>query len=96
MLTAGLWVYVVIVGLLLLFAVVSNALVIYCVVRFKKLRSVTNVFICNLSISDILLAGFVMPQRLHDISHTEDFHEGNEHTLFILTSILESRFGGVA
>lgn len=76
MLTVGLWIYVIIIGLLLFFAVLSNALVIYCVVTRKKLRSVTNVFICNLSVSDILLAGFVMPQRLHDISHTDAFYEG--------------------
>lgn len=76
MLTVGLWFYVIMMGLLLLFAIFSNALVVYCVIRKKKLRSVTNVFICNLSISDILLAGFVMPQKLHDISHTDGFYEG--------------------
>ena len=81
MLTAGLWLYIIVIGLLLLFAVLSNALVIYCVVTRRKMRSVTNVFICNLSVSDILLAGFVTPQRLHDISHTNEFHEGKHHNI---------------
>ena len=60
-----------------LFAIVSNMLLIYCIVRIGKLRTVTNIFICNLSVSDILLAGFIMPQKLHDIFHKDHFHEGN-------------------
>ena len=64
-------------SVVLLFAVCSNALVIYCVIRIKKLRTVTNVFICNLSVSDILLAGVVIPQRLHDAYyHMDDYIEG--------------------
>ena len=72
----GIYLYAGIVSLLLLFAVLSNSLVMYCVVKIKKLRTVTNVLICNLAISDILLAGFVMPQKLHDLFHEEDFYEG--------------------
>ena len=72
----GILFFVVIMATMLLFAVLSNGLVIYCVVKIKKLRTITNVFICNLSVSDILLAGFIMPQKLHDISHKEDFFEG--------------------
>lgn len=74
----GLLIYVIVMGIALLFAITSNGLVIYCVVRFSKLRTVTNIFICNLSVSDMLLAGFVMPQRLHDVFHDKAFyHEGN-------------------
>lgn len=73
----GILIYIILMALALAFAVISNGLVIYCVARFSKLRTVTNIFICNLSVSDILLAGFVMPQRLHDITHHEDFYEGN-------------------
>ena len=75
-LSVSLWIFLVIVALVLLFAIFSNALVIYCVIKFPKLRSVTHVLICNLAVSDILLAGFVMPQKLHDLSHEEDFFEG--------------------
>lgn len=74
--TTGLWVFLSVTGILLLFAVLSNTLVIFCVLRDRKLRTVTNVLICNLAISDILLAGFVMPQRLHDITHEDHFYEG--------------------
>lgn len=72
----GIILFVVIMGILILFAIFSNSLLIYSLLRIKKLRTVTNVFICNLSINDILLAGFVMPQKLHDIFHKEDFFEG--------------------
>ena len=68
--------FLVIMAIMLAFAVLSNSLVIYCVVRLKKLRTITNVFICNLSISDILLAGFILPQKLHDIFHKEEYFEG--------------------
>jgi hypothetical protein len=40
------------------------------------MRNVTNILICNLSISDIILAGIILPQNLHDLSHEEDFVEG--------------------
>ncbi|CAC5409637.1 unnamed protein product [Mytilus coruscus] len=63
-------------GILLLFAVSSNFLVIFVVWRNKKMRNVTNILICNLSASDIILAGIILPQNLHDLSHEEDFHEG--------------------
>ena len=82
--TVGIYIYAVVMSLLLLFAIFSNILVIYCVAKFKKLRTVTNVLICNLAISDILLAGFVMPQKLHDLFHEEDYHEG---MLFCLSYI---------
>ena len=73
----GILLYIVLMSVAVAFAVCSNILVIYCIFRFKKLRTVTNVFICNLSISDILLAGFVMPQKIHDVTHDgEDFYEG--------------------
>jgi len=31
--------------------------------------------IVSLAVNDILLAGIVLPQKIHDISHTEHFHE---------------------
>ena len=69
-------IFVVIMAIFLVFAVVSNALLIFSILRQKKLRTIINFFICNLSLNDILLAGFVMPQRLHDLFHMEEFDEG--------------------
>ena len=68
--------FTVIVSLILLFAIISNGLMICCVAKFKRLRTFTNVFICNLSVSDIILAGVIMPQKLHHVFHTHDFYEG--------------------
>ena len=80
----GVYIYIILMSLVLAIAISSNLLIIYCVVRLKNLRTVTNIFICNLSISDILLAAYVMPLKLHDISHhDQDWYEGkaNNHTV---------------
>ncbi|XP_046554589.1 RYamide receptor-like [Haliotis rubra] len=69
-------VFIVLTGVVLLFSVSSNILVIVLVIKNPKLRNVTNLFICNLAISDIVLAGFVLPQNLHDVSHPADYYEG--------------------
>lgn len=84
MISVGILLFVIIMAAMLLFAVLSNGLVIYCVIKIKKLRTITNAFICNLSISDILLAGFIMPQRLHDISHRYNFFEGKVKFITVL------------
>ena len=76
-LETGIMIYIALMGLVLTMAISSNMLIIYCVVRIQKLRTITNIFICNLSVSDILLAAYVMPLKLHDISHyDQDWYEG--------------------
>ncbi|KAH9490375.1 hypothetical protein Btru_033753 [Bulinus truncatus] len=50
--------------IIFLLSVVGNILVIVTVVQNKKMRSVTNVFLLNLSVSDLLLAVFCMPFTL--------------------------------
>lgn len=47
-----------------LFAVTGNLLVILTLVQNKRMRTVTNVFLLNLAISDLLLAVFCMPFTL--------------------------------
>ncbi|XP_062614081.1 neuromedin-K receptor-like [Saccostrea cucullata] len=69
-------IFLTIIALILIFAVVSNFLVVIIVARNKKMRNATNIFIGNLSLSDIILGAFVLPQNLHDLSHAENFHEG--------------------
>ncbi|KAL4230565.1 hypothetical protein ACF0H5_010944 [Mactra antiquata] len=48
-------------ALIFLLAVLGNALVIITLIQNKRMRTVTNVFLLNLSISDLLLAVFCMP-----------------------------------
>ncbi len=50
--------------LIFLLAVVGNALVIVTLAQNRRMRTVTNVFLINLSISDLLLAVFCMPFTL--------------------------------
>lgn len=68
-------------------AVISNSMVIIAVWKIKKMRNVTNILICNLSISDIILAGIILPQNLHDLSHEENFQEGESVSSFFITII---------
>ncbi|CAI9729616.1 cholecystokinin receptor type A-like [Octopus vulgaris] len=50
--------------IIFILAVVGNSLVILTLVQNKRMRTVTNVFLLNLSISDLLLAVFCMPFTL--------------------------------
>ena len=68
--------FVVIVGIVLFASVVCNILVVVVVAVTPKLRNPTNVLISNLAISDMLLASIVLPQNLHDISHSDNYFEG--------------------
>ena len=85
--SVGDFVFIFFVGVMCLFAVISNSMVIIAVWKIKKMRNVTNILICNLSISDIILAGIILPQNLHDLSHEEDFVEGESVSSFFITII---------
>ncbi|XP_012583280.1 PREDICTED: pyroglutamylated RFamide peptide receptor [Condylura cristata] len=45
-------------------ALFGNALVVYVVTRSKAMRTVTNIFICSLALSDLLIAFFCIPVTL--------------------------------
>lgn len=51
-------------SLIFLLAVIGNALVIMTLVQNKRMRTVTNLFLLNLAISDLLLGIFCMPITL--------------------------------
>ena len=46
----------------------------------------TDVLIASLAVNDILLAGIVLPQKIHDISHTHHFFECKSITLPVILS----------
>ena len=48
-------------SLIFLIGVAGNALVCYVVIRNKNMQTVTNIFIMNLALSDILLCMFSVP-----------------------------------
>lgn len=49
---------------ILLLAVIGNALVILTLVQNRRMRTITNVFLLNLAVSDILLGVLCMPFTL--------------------------------
>ncbi|XP_021045918.1 pyroglutamylated RF-amide peptide receptor-like [Mus pahari] len=52
-------------------ALFGNALVVYVVTRSKAMRTVTNIFICSLALSDLLIVFFCIPvTMLQNISDT--------------------------
>jgi len=51
-------------SIIFVLAVVGNLLVILTLAQNKRMRTITNVFLLNLSISDLLLAVFCMPFTL--------------------------------
>ncbi len=48
-------------GTISIAAVIGNALVIYIVITAKRMRTVTNVFIANLALSDVIIGLFAIP-----------------------------------
>ena len=68
-------VFVAIISLVLVYSVLTNLAVIVVVLRSSKMKTVTNILLVNLAISDILLAGVVLPLDLHDVLHADNFFE---------------------
>lgn len=50
--------------LIIIVAIIGNSFVILVVVKFNKMRTVTNVFLISLAVSDMLIAGLNMPIQL--------------------------------
>ncbi|XP_041642210.1 neuropeptide Y receptor type 2 [Cheilinus undulatus] len=51
-------------SMIILFGVIGNSLVIYVVYKFKNLRTVTNFFIVNLAVADLLVNTLCLPFTL--------------------------------
>ena len=52
-------------GLISLFALIGNALVIYVVVVSPRMRTVTNYYIANMAFADVTIALFAIPFQFH-------------------------------
>ncbi len=48
-------------GSMSIICIFGNSLILYFVIRHKKFKFVTNYFICNLAIADIIIGVFVSP-----------------------------------
>ena len=52
-------------GLISLFALVGNTLVIYVVIVSPRMRTVTNYYIANMAFADVTIALFAIPFQFH-------------------------------
>ncbi|KAI0225791.1 Neuropeptide FF receptor 1 [Lamellibrachia satsuma] len=59
----------------LIVSFLSNVCVVVVMMKIKRMRTVTNIFLSNLAVSDIILTFFVLPQQVHDVSHTDEYFE---------------------
>ena len=66
----------------LILSFLSNVSVVVVMLKIKTLRTVTNIFLSNLAISDMILASLVLPQQVHDVSHTDEYFERKLHVAF--------------
>lgn len=75
--------YVALLSIWVIVSVASNMSVIACIWRTAKDRKTvgrrslnsTDILLVSLAVNDIILAGVVLPQKIHDISHSEHFFE---------------------
>lgn len=52
-------------AIIILFGFIGNLLIVIVIIKNKHLHSVTNIFIANLALSDIVLCSFNLPFQLH-------------------------------
>jgi len=53
----------------------ANVCIIVVIMRMKKMRTVTNMFLGNLALTDIILIAFAIPLQLHDVTHSNNYYE---------------------
>lgn len=63
-------------ALIFLLCMVGNALVCFIVLKNRHMRTVTNMFILNLAVSDLLVGIFCMPTTLVDNLITGEYDRG--------------------
>lgn len=56
--------FVVVYVIIFVLALVGNSLVVYIVARKRAMRTATNIFICSLAVSDLLITFFCVPFTL--------------------------------
>lgn len=82
--------------LIFLVCMVGNGVVCFIVLRSKNMRTVTNLFILNLAISDLLVGIFCMPTTLVDnIITGQDMKYFGCSTYSLFYHVLKSKSGGI-
>ena len=71
--------FIVVLGAICALAVFSNILILLVIALSKHFRGVTEMFIGNLAVSDLILAGLAIPLKLHQAaSGSHDFLGGKK------------------
>ncbi|KAI0222357.1 hypothetical protein LSAT2_026405, partial [Lamellibrachia satsuma] len=68
-------VFIAAMSLWLITSFMANVCVIVVTMRIKKTRTVTNMFLSNLAMSDLILISFAIPMQLHDVTHPKNYYE---------------------
>lgn len=84
----ALYVTVILVGM------IGNCIVVFVVCRNRKMQNVTNIFIANLALSDILLCVFCLPIQLH-YQLTDNWELGEAMCKLIFTAFAVPVYGSV-
>ncbi|XP_023228103.1 QRFP-like peptide receptor [Centruroides sculpturatus] len=83
--------------IVMLLALVGNAMVFYVVVSNRKMHTVVNYYIVNLSICDFMVGGFVLPVKLLELTAPANWGAMNDNlctamsylqTIFVFASVL--------
>lgn len=73
--------------LIFLLCMVGNALVCFIVLRNRHMRTVTNMFILNLAVSDLLVGIFCMPTTLVDNLITGEWRQWRQRESEIIDTM---------
>lgn len=71
--------FVCILSVWLILSVIGNILVLLVILPNRNKYIVVHLYMCNLALSDIFMAAFVLPQNIHDITHPKNFYEGRSY-----------------
>lgn len=61
---SGTWITIFLYAIIFFLAVIGNILVILTLIQSRRMRTITNLFLLNLAVSDLLLGIFCMPFTL--------------------------------
>ncbi|KAK2159795.1 hypothetical protein NP493_1690g00000 [Ridgeia piscesae] len=63
----------------------ANVCIIVVIMRMKKMRTVTNMFLGNLALTDIILIAFAIPLQLHDVTHSNNYYESSTECRVVMS-----------
>ena len=71
--------FIVFISTFIILSFLSNVCVVVIMMTIKTMRTVTNMFLTNLAISDMILVSVILPLQVFDITHTDEYDECKLH-----------------